>query len=131
MNNIPKPLRAKLASEEYYQICAITGERGTRTNPVQWHHNLQFAGKQYQKRFAIIPILKSVHEAVSSTSIKEKLDWMMLNRATDNEILAISKAFDYFRYRAHLNRKYGIYIEPDTKATGIQYPWLCNPHSVI
>jgi hypothetical protein len=124
MNNIPKKLRGQMGSEEYYKICAITGLRGTFNDPVQWHHNYILAGKQLQKRFAIIPIRKSVHERVSNFEIKEKLDWIMLNRATDAEVLSISLTFDYFRCRHQLNQKYGVYVEPENTNTGINYPWL-------
>jgi len=36
-----------------------------------------------------------------------KLDWIMLNRATDLELQTYSKAENYFEKKKRLNEKYG------------------------
>lgn len=43
-----------------------------------------------------------------ATEIKERFDWVMLNRATESELLSISKAIDYSKVRDRLNQKFGI-----------------------
>lgn len=109
MNNMPKKLRDRLADDPFYQQCCVTGLRGTWDDPLEWHHNLIVASNQVQERFAILPILKSVHDQARNHEMRECLDWIMLNRATDDELLAISKAIDYFHRRAFLNRIFGEY----------------------
>jgi hypothetical protein len=39
--------------------------------------------------------------------MKERLDWIMLNRATDEQLHPFCRAIDYMRRRAVLNAKYG------------------------
>ncbi len=85
--------------------CAITG---TRTGKIEWHHNLIFAGRQVNEAWAIIPLHHDVHDRVpADKSLKEKVDWIMLNRATDDELRPYCKVIDYIKRRAHLNNIYG------------------------
>lgn len=126
MNNMPPKLRRECAKDPFYQRCCITGELGKRGDRIEWHHNLIYAGRQHQAKFSILPVKKSVHSKVSNQSIKQKLDWVMLNRASDEEILSISKAKDYFLYRDFLNKRFGSYphIVHTPHLSEIAYPWL-------
>lgn len=126
MNNMPKALRKELAADPYYAVCCITGEPGKRGNPIEWHHNLIYAGRQVQEKFAILPVKRTIHAKASKQEIKHKLDWVMLNRATDQQLLTISKAKDYFLYKHYLNKKFGVYPHQlkEIQKPGIRYPWL-------
>jgi hypothetical protein len=42
---------------------------------------------------------------------KEKCDWIMWNRASEEEIKRYSKAVDYQKEKERLNNIYGNYIE--------------------
>jgi len=77
-----------------------------RDRKIEWHHNLIFAGKQVQARFCILPICKQIHDLADRKDVRERLDWIMLNRATDDELIAYSKAVDLIRKRNTLNEKY-------------------------
>lgn len=94
MNNIPKKLRAKMAADPFYKVCAVTGDRGTRADPVQWHHNLIFGGSQVQEAFCILPIKRSIHDQANNKAVRARLDWIMLSRATQDELTRFSKAVD-------------------------------------
>lgn len=123
MTRIPKTLREDMAHDPFYTVCCITGERSTREDRIEWHHHLIYAGKQVQKKFAILPIKHSIHEKVHLPEIRERLDWIMLNRASDAELLEISRVKDMFLYRAKLNRKFGTFEEgvPAGNESGINY----------
>lgn len=102
MAKIPEELRNEMSNDPYYQRCAVTGLNHER---IEWHHNLIFAGKQVQEKWCILPLLKSVHEKIES--YKDKVDWIMLNRATDQELERYSKAINLKEKRDRLNKIYG------------------------
>lgn len=104
MNNIPAKLKKEMAADPYYQKCAITGALAKNTK-VEWHHNLIFAGKQVQEKWCIIPLRADIHEQI--VKYKERVDHIMLNRATDDELRRYSKARDLIRERDRLNKIYG------------------------
>lgn len=106
MNNIPKALRDELASDPFYERCCMTGI-SKNAEKVEWHHNLIYAGKQVQAKFCILPILKRLHERAFDPEFKEQLDWIMLNRATDEELGRYSKVDDLKLKRFRLNAKFG------------------------
>lgn len=107
MNRIPKKLRQELSEDMFYQRCCVTGKVGTFDDPVQWHHNLIFGGKQVQARFAILPILKSIHLIADYPKIKEKLDWVMVNRMSGEDLELYSKGVDYIHRKEYLNGLFG------------------------
>lgn len=121
MNRIPQSLRKKMSADPYYKVCCITGLRQSAGDPIEWHHNLIFAGKQVQARFAILPIKRTFHLNINRTHIKEKIDWIMLNRASEEELRQYSKAVDLGRRRSELNAKFGVYKEPLGGEGGIAY----------
>ncbi len=116
MNNIPPKLRKQLAADPYYQKCARAGlhdhECGGR---VTWEHALTFQGKQVQARYAILPICARGHEVDGYQDggdlNKEVHLWIALNRATDEELASISRAYRYIEKRDRLNAIYGVYHE--------------------
>lgn len=115
MNNIPLSLRKKLAADPEYKQCALVDyhECGGR---ITWEHTLIHAGRQLQKRFAIIPLCAAGHDCDqyqdSHRMSKERNVWVALNRATDEELTEISGAIDYLHMRRHLNAKFGKYATP-------------------
>ncbi len=92
-----------MSKDPYYKKCCVTGQPGR----LEWHHNLIYAGKQVQEKWCILPVLGRIHEVANDKLMKERLDWIMLNRATDDELRRYSKAVDLLAKRARLNKKYG------------------------
>ncbi len=109
MNKIPKNLREQLASDQFYSRCCITGLSSTFADPIQWHHNMVFAGKQVQARFAILPVLKSVHDQANNKEIREKLDWVMLNRMSTEDLMLYGKGIRWYARLEGLNYKFGVW----------------------
>lgn len=110
MNKIPKKLREDLASDTFYKRCSISGDFGTKEDPIEWHHNLIYAGKQVQAKFAILPLKKSLHANANNKELRAQLDWIMWNRATPEEIQKYSKVKDYQFYLQNLNVVFGMYV---------------------
>lgn len=114
MNNVPPRLRKQLAADPEYARCALAGhpdhECGGR---VTWEHAIIVAGKQVQERWAIVPVCAAGQEVDdyqdAHTMDKDMNKWVALNRATDDELEAISRAIPYIRERARLNSSYGPY----------------------
>lgn len=107
MRKISKKLRDEIEADPYYKNCCLTGMPGTVIK-IEWHHNLMFAGRQVNEKFAILPVDKDVHDRLKGDSnLRDRLDWIMLNRATDEELKRYSKAEDLKAKRERLNEKFG------------------------
>lgn len=108
MNHIPKALNDEINEDPFYRKCCLSflGGCGGR---IERHHNLIYAGRQYQAKFCILPACHDHHDMARKTEIKERFDWVMLNRATYEEILSISKAINYVFVLERLNNKFGLY----------------------
>lgn len=116
MNNIPARLKKEILADPEYKRCALYGyhECGGR---ITFEHALIYAGKQIQERWAIVPVCARGHEVDeyqdAGTMDKDMNRWVALNRATDEELRAISRATDYLRERDRLNTAYGPYTPPE------------------
>ena len=106
MRPIPKKLRDEMASDLFYKRCCLTGQI---TAKIEWHHNLIYAGKQVNEKWCILPISHAMHELSKDQTVRERLDWIMVNRATTDELKRYSKAVDLQRLKNRLNRKFGLW----------------------
>jgi hypothetical protein len=104
MRKMPPALRAELEADPFYQRCCITGVLA-RYEKVDWHHNFIFAGRQVNEKWCILPLAKAAHDDI--VRYKEKCDWIMLNRASDETLKKYSKATNLTARRDSLNKKYG------------------------
>lgn len=91
-----------MANDPFYKKCCISGSTSEK---IEWHHNLIYAGKQVQEKWCILPLAKSIHDKIEI--YKDQVDWLMLNRATDNELARYSKVIDLKAKRERLNKIYG------------------------
>lgn len=107
MRPIPKGLAAEMQADPFYKQCCITGATNEK---IEWHHNLIYGGRQVNRKFCILPLAQSVHDRI--VVYKELCDWIMLNRATPEELVEFSKATNYKHRLAFLNKKYGTWT-PD------------------
>lgn len=103
MRPIPKHLKDEMSKDPFYFQCCITGQSKNSTK-IEWHHNLIYAGRQVNEKWCILPVSELVHRDV--VKHKEKLNWIMLNRATDEELERYSKLINYKQWRDRLNKIY-------------------------
>ena len=100
MKAIPQRIRREMAADPWYSRCAICGD----PRKVEWHHVFIYRGSQIQEKWAIVPACEEHHRMVKTRRrIKEAFERIALNRATDNELRAVSKAINYIRERKRLN----------------------------
>jgi hypothetical protein len=104
MNQIPKKLRDEMEADPFYTKCCITGVPAGIAK-IDWHHNLIFAGKQVQEKFAILPLTKEVHDNI--VKYKERCNWIMVNKMSEAELDKYSKVFNWRREKERLNKIYG------------------------
>lgn len=102
MRPIPPDLKKEMSNDPYYKKCCITG---SMSGKIDWHHNLIFGGRQVNEKWCILPLSKEVHDNI--VKYKEQCDWIMLNRATDDELDQYSKVINYKQLRERLNKIYG------------------------
>lgn len=122
MRKIPPELRAKLDADPWMHRCCITGRTDEK---IEWHHNLIFAGRQVNEDWAILPLLESVHDDIpGAPALRELCDWIMLNRASEDQLRPYCKSTNYLALKARLNRKYGPYYVST-------YPGLTAAHGAV
>lgn len=100
---IPPKMRAEMAEDPFYKQSALSG----RVDNIQWHHNLIYNKKRVNEKWAIIPLTEDEHR--EEAKHKDKLNWIMTNRASDEELDRYSKAVNYKDMRVRLNKQYGNY----------------------
>jgi len=104
MRAISPKLRKEMSDDPYYSKCCLSG---TSYGKIDWHHNLIFAGRQVNEPWCILPLETNLHRDI--IKYKEMCDWVMLNRATDEELKRYSKAENLTAKKDKLNKKYDIY----------------------
>jgi hypothetical protein len=87
--------------------CVLTGNRG-----VNWHHNFIYGGCQVNEAWCILPVSPQIHAIADRKDIKERLDWIMLNRATEHDLQRYIKA-KLIEKRDRLNKRFGLWHRPD------------------
>ena len=108
MSKIPPELLATILADPWYKTCCLKGIVDHKCIPhIQFHHNLIYAGSQLQALYCILPLDADMHKLADNTDIKEILNWIMLNRATDLQLQLVSKAVNYTHMRDMLNKKFG------------------------
>jgi len=105
MRKMPMSLRREMEADPYYDRCCVTGQHKKETK-IDWHHNLIFAGRQVNEKWCILPLAREVHDRVHEKELKDYVDWLMLNRATEAEIITYSKAVDLAWRKEQLDKKY-------------------------
>ncbi len=106
MRKIPLKLRNEMSADPFYSRCCMTGATNEK---IEWHHAFQFAGRQVNEKWCILPLSKSMHDMVHLPYNKSRCDWIMLNRATDEELREYSKVTNLIKKREYLNKVYGSY----------------------
>ncbi len=107
MNNTPKFLKEKWKNENP-KCCRFS--EGNCQGRLTKDHTIIYAGKQLQEDWAIVDVCE-YHHAVDNFQDggdlnREKHVWIALNRATDEELLRVSRAIDYIALKDRLNKKY-------------------------
>ena len=85
MRLIPQALREKMDKDAWYSRCCLTGWT-RKMAKIEWHHNFQYAGRQVNEEWCILPLRKDIHDEAKRPDIREKLDWIMLSRAPEEAV---------------------------------------------
>jgi len=118
---MPKNVREDVGSDPEYSRCALLGLLPDLIGPcagrVTREHALIYAGKKIQEKWAIIPCCAAHHgvdqyQDAPTEAKKEIRVWVALNRATEADLRAISRAVNYIHMKKVLNDKYGEYVAP-------------------
>ena len=109
MRSIPQKLRKDMSQDPYYKTCARAADGGC-DGRVTWEHAIEFRGRQLNEKWAIIPLCE-YHHSVDKYQDTGGLDkeinvHIAINRATDDELIAVSRSVDYIALRERLNKKY-------------------------
>ena len=102
MRAIPIKLRKEMSEDEYYDNCCMQGDLDC-VGHIEWHHGLIYAGRQVNRKFAILPLCQKHHRDIDNRDQKIKINRIMLNRATEEELMEFSKSEDLIAKRDRLN----------------------------
>lgn len=98
-----------------YKVCMLRAYPGhVCGGRITLEHAMIHAGRQVNEEWAIIACCARGQEVDfyqdAHTMDKNLNKWVALNRATDDELRAMSKAIDLIRERDRLNGIYGKYV---------------------
>lgn len=105
MRRIDDTLKNKLAQKNFYQRCCLRDLENCGGR-IEWHHNLIFQGRQVNEEFCILPVCKKHHHLVYDSKVKEKMNYIMLKRASCKQLKRYSKVIDYCKLKNQLIKKY-------------------------
>lgn len=120
---IPQKLKERMEADPYYERCCVTNEPKWRVK-IDWHHNFEsyLHGNKgrVNEAWCILPLASHVHAMADRREVRELLDWIMLNRATD-EILEHWSVFhgelkmkrDYLNTKLYENEINNPVLQPD------------------
>jgi hypothetical protein len=100
MRPIPKAMREEMALDPYMKRCCLAYLGGC-DGRIEWHHVFIYGGKQLNEKWAIVPACHDHH--MKAEPLRPHFETVALNRATEDELKAISKAVDYIAKRNRLN----------------------------
>jgi len=94
---IPPLLREELSQDPFMKRCCITGRTDGK---IEFHHNMSWQGKNLNKKFAILPVHNDIHQYHNglTSEVKEKLNRIMVNRMSEEELDYYSKVVQYRKY---------------------------------
>lgn len=104
MRRISKKVKEELENAVRMESCEICGKK-----EVQWHHVLQYAGRQIDEPFAIAPACFKHHEQATTFPIREQFEWYALQRMTDADLAKypIASIGYHLKYLISLAEEYG------------------------
>ena len=105
MRKIPDEVLEEIMKDWFYKKCCVADEKCS--GRIEWHHNLIYAGKQVNEKWCILPICHYHHEHEKDKELGGILDYIMLCRATNEELEKYSKAINYIELRERLKLKFG------------------------
>jgi hypothetical protein len=87
--------------ELYGRECVLCG-----AEHVQLHHNMLIGGRQSDFYKTILPVCPSCHGVANRTDVREKLDYIMLQTFTGEELEEFSKVDNLKAKLAYLHEQY-------------------------
>ena len=94
-----------MSEDPFYEKCVYTGTKQKfGEKRVSWEHCWNYAGKQIQEKWAIVPLRLDLNVNMTG-EVKDYCRWVSLNRATDEELAKYPKK-DWKTIKHYLNKKY-------------------------
>jgi hypothetical protein len=88
MRPISPTIKKKILADKWYKKCCLCD---SSQGKIDWHHNFIFGGRQVDEFWAILPLCIPCHRHANNREIKEKLDWMMIQRMKEEDFKKYSR----------------------------------------
>lgn len=96
---IPAEIKEKLSNDPFMKECCIASNECE--GRIEWHHNLIYGGKRQNEWWSILPVCHFHH--MKESQYKSKLNDVMCNRASYDELMPFCKAINYMAIKAELD----------------------------
>ncbi len=113
MRPIPKNLLDDILKDDYYKRCCLT-HADNKDVKIDFHHAWQYAGRQINEKWAIMPIWWKKHSPLGDKDsvhncreTKEYIQYLSLLRADIKDLIKRMPRFDWQKEFNYLNKKYG------------------------
>lgn len=108
---IPSKLLKEILEDEYYKKC-VRWKEGTCRGRITFEHAIQYAGRQVNEKWAIIPLCAYHHEVdefQDGGDLQKDLNhFFAIQRATDDDLAKYPRK-DWNQLKKYLNEKYKDY----------------------
>lgn len=102
MRRLSDATRERVNTDSFYRTCVIC-----KSPQVQIHHNLIHGRRQVDDWWALLPLCVTHHNQANQVEMRQKLNWIMCNRAPVEDLIKYSKVTDLVAMKRRLNRIYG------------------------
>jgi len=89
--------------DPFYQTCCIADDECS--GHIEIHHHFKYKGSQQDVPFGILPLCVYHHSIEKRKDVKDRLDWVMLNRTTEADRVLYNR-FNWYQLRAYLTKKH-------------------------
>ena len=101
MRPIQAKMREEISNDPFMKRCCITG-----SPLVSWEHCFNYAGRQINEPWAIVPLRRDLNTSHPPKRVKEMCQLISLNRATKEDLAKYPKK-NWEQIKKHLTSKYG------------------------
>lgn len=112
MRHLPKKLKQEILADDYYRRCCLT-YLDNKDTKIDWHHAWEYAGKQINEKWAIMPVCWRKHSPLGDEDsvhnckkTDEYVKYLSLLRADLNDLQRRYPKKDWQREFDYLKSRY-------------------------
>lgn len=105
MRKLTIEAKQEIQTNPFYLKCCIADFSECKGR-IEIHHNMIFGGRQVDDVWTLLPLCHRHHELEKYPEVKERLNYIMLQRASDAQISPYCKVIPYLDMKYRLQKIY-------------------------